>query len=99
MLLRAVGMSWIWMGRLVPILLNRPVGYVCGMEWTWESSLNSLLKIILLMFLLWYWPYAPEQAGFVLMNCELPGEGQEVRSLSEFKEDEVFVVREWPRGI
>lgn len=92
-------MSWIWMSRLVPTLLNVSVGYVCGMEWAWESSLKSLLKIILLNFLPWYWPYAPEQGGFVVMDCKFLREGQEVCSLGEFKEEEVFVVRGWPREI
>lgn len=51
MILRAGGMSWIWMSRSVPVLLRVSAGYVCGMEWPGEGSLNSLLKIILLMFL------------------------------------------------
>lgn len=55
-------------------------------KFSFENNIADVPSVIL--------PYAPEQAGFVLMNCELPGEGQEVRSLSEFKEEEVFVVRE-----
>ena len=51
MITRASGMSLIRLSRLAPILLKASVEWVCGVQWTREGSLNSLLKITLLMFL------------------------------------------------